>query len=186
MSVSHDGKEIIGPVTFTVRPGDRVLIQGGNGSGKSSLLNFITGDYVPIYHSGEVIKGEGVRILYMNQLQTLPFENGSPLENLQYLSSDIKLHDAINTLIHFGLDKRTISSTKAADLSGGERAKILLAVMSINSPNLIILDEPTNNLDIPTIEMLELALSHYRGGIILVSHDRDFIESVGVTQRVKL
>ena len=185
LSISHDGKKIIGPVTFNVRPSDRILIQGENGSGKSSLLNLIMDNSLS-YCSGEVIKNENVKTIYMNQSQTLPLENSSPLDNLRHLSPELELHDAINTLIRFGLDKRTISSTRAADLSGGERAKVLLAAMSTSSPDLIILDEPTNNLDIPTIEALELALNRYRGGVVVVSHDRDFVENIGITKKIKI
>lgn len=185
LSISHDGKKIIGPVTFNVRPSDRILIQGENGSGKSSLLNLIMDNSLS-YRSGEVIKNENVKTIYMNQSQTLPLENSSPLDNLRHLSPELELHDAINTLIRFGLDKRTISSTRAADLSGGERAKVLLAAMSTSSPDLIILDEPTNNLDIPTIEALELALNRYRGGVVVVSHDRDFVENIGITKKIKI
>ena len=185
LSISHDGEKIIGPVAFNVRPGDRMLIQGENGSGKSSLLNLIMDNSLS-YRSGEVIKNENVKTIYMNQSQTLPLENSSPLDNLRHLSPELELHDAINTLIRFGLDKRTISSTRAADLSGGERAKVLLAAMSTSSPDLIILDEPTNNLDIPTIEALELALNRYRGGVVVVSHDRDFVENIGTTKKIKI
>ena len=185
LSISHDGKKIIGPVTFNVRPSDRILIQGENGSGKSSLLNLIMDNSLS-YRSGEVIKNENVKTIYMNQSQTLPLENSSPLDNLRHLLPELELHDAINTLIRFGLDKRTISSTRAADLSGGERAKVLLAAMSTSSPDLIILDEPTNNLDIPTIEALELALNRYRGGVVVVSHDRDFVENIGITKKIKI
>ena len=185
LSISHDGKKIIGPVTFNVRPSDRILIQGENGSGKSSLLNLIMDNSLS-YRSGEVIKNENVKTIYMNQSQTLPLENSSPLDNLRHLSPELELHDAINTLIRFGLDKRTISSTRAANLSGGERAKILLAAMSTSSPNLVVLDEPTNNLDIPTIEALELALNRYRGGVVVVSHDRDFVENIGITKKIKI
>ena len=185
LSISHDGEKIIGPVAFNVRPGDRMLIQGENGSGKSSLLNLIMDNSLS-YRSGEVIKNENVKTIYMNQSQTLPLENSSPLDNLRHLSPELELHDAINTLIRFGLDKRTISSTRAADLSGGERAKVLLAAMSTSSPDLIILDEPTNNLDIPTIEALELALNRYRGGVVVVSHDRDFVENIGITKKIKI
>ena len=185
LSISHDGKKIIGPVTFNVRPSDRILIQGENGSGKSSLLNLIMDNSLS-YRSGEVIKNENVKTIYMNQSQTLPLENSSPLDNLRHLSPELELHDAINTLIRFGLDKRTISSTRAANLSGGERAKVLLAAMSTSSPDLIILDEPTNNLDIPTIEALELALNRYRGGVVVVSHDRDFVENIGITKKIKI
>ena len=186
LSISHDGEKVIGPVTFNVRPGDKILIQGENGSGKSSLLNFIMGNNTPEYHRGEIKKGENAKIIYVNQSQSLPLKDNSPLDNLRYLSPKLELHDAINILIRFGLDKRTISSTKAIDLSGGERAKVLLAAMSTNSPDLIILDEPTNNLDIPTIEALELALGQYKGGVVIVSHDQDFIENIGITEKIKI
>lgn len=186
LSISHDREKMIGPVTFNVRPGDKILIQGDNGSGKSSLLNFIMGYNTPEYHRGEIKKGENAKIIYMNQSQSLPLKDSSPLDNLRYLSPKLELHDAINILIRFGLDKRTISSTKAIDLSGGERAKVLLAAMSTNSPDLIVLDEPTNNLDILTIEALELALGQYRGGIVIVSHDQDFIENIGITEKIKI
>ena len=144
------------------------------------------GNNTPEYHRGEIKKGENAKIIYMNQSQSLPFKDNSPLDNLRYLSPKLELHDAINILIRFGLDKRTISSTKAIDLSGGERAKVLLSAMSTNSPDLIILDEPTNNLDIPTIESLELALGQYRGGVVIVSHDQDFIENIGITEKIKI
>lgn len=186
LSISHDGEKMIGPVTFNVRPGDKILIQGENGSGKSSLLNFIMGNNTPEYHRGEIKKGENAKIIYMNQSQSLPLKDSSPLDNLRYLSPKLELHDAINILIRFGLDKRTISSTKAIDLSGGERAKVLLAAMSTNSPDLIILDEPTNNLDIPMIEALELALGQYKGGVVIVSHDQDFIKNIGITEKIKI
>ena len=177
---------MIGPVTFNVRPGDKILIQGENGSGKSSLLNFIMGNNTPEYHRGEIKKGENAKIIYMNQSQSLPLKDHSPLDNLRYLSPKLELHDAINILIRFGLDKRTISSTKAIDLSGGERAKVLLAAMSTDSPDLIILDEPTNNLDISSVDWLVQALEAYTGALIVVSHDEDFCRRIRIDRTLAL
>jgi ATPase subunit of ABC transporter with duplicated ATPase domains len=75
---------------------------------------------------------------------------------------------------------------RATDLSGGERAKILLAAVVANKANLLVLDEPTNNLDIPTIEALQKALSTYQGAVVLVSHDREFVEGIGTTHTIEL
>jgi ATP-binding cassette subfamily F protein uup len=75
---------------------------------------------------------------------------------------------------------------RAGDLSGGERAKVLLASVAAKKANLLVLDEPTNNLDIPTIEGLQEALSTFRGAILLVSHDREFIEGIGISQTIEL
>ena len=79
-----------------------------------------------------------------------------------------------------------MQTTPGSELSGGERAKVLLAGMTANDAGLLILDEPTNNLDIATIEALEAALKQYRGGTLLVSHDRDFIKNVGITESISI
>ena len=75
---------------------------------------------------------------------------------------------------------------QSGNLSGGERAKVLLAAVAAKKANLLILDEPTNNLDIPTIEGLQEALRTYKGAIVLVSHDRDFIKGIGINQTIEL
>ena len=74
----------------------------------------------------------------------------------------------------------------ARDLSGGERMKVLLASVAANRANLLIMDEPTNNLDIPTVEAVESALENYSGAILLVSHDREFVEAVNPEQKISL
>ena len=71
-------------------------------------------------------------------------------------------------------------------MSGGERAKVLLAGIAANNAALLVLDEPTNNLDIPTIEALETALKNYEGGVLLVSHDRDFVKNIGTTETISI
>lgn len=71
-------------------------------------------------------------------------------------------------------------------MSGGERAKVLLVGIAANNVGLLILDEPTNNLDIPTIEALEHALKNYNGGVLIVSHDRDFVQNIGITNTISI
>lgn len=183
LTVSHNKGASIGPLSLTIRLGDRVLLQGKNGAGKSSLLNAIAGR---IEYTGHIRQNEAARSIYMDQAQTLPLPNKSPLDNLRHLAPQLEVHDAINLLLHVGINKDIISSGKGESLSGGERAKVLLAAIVAGSPDLLLLDEPTNNLDIPTIEALEQALQNYKGSLLLVSHDRDFVDGLAMTQQIYL
>jgi ATPase subunit of ABC transporter with duplicated ATPase domains len=101
------------------------------------------------------------------------------------LVSGLEKHDLINLLIRFGIKKDSLV-VPARDLSGGERMKVLLASIAANRANLLIMDEPTNNLDIPTVEAVESALENYSGAILLVSHDREFVEAVNPEQKISL
>jgi ATP-binding cassette subfamily F protein uup len=92
----------------------------------------------------------------------------------------------MHLLVKFNFSRDHIDAVQASQLSGGERAKVILASIAAQKANLLILDEPTNNLDIPTIEGLQEALSSYKGAIVLVSHDREFIESIGIARTINL
>ena len=136
--------------------------------------------------SGSAHINKDAGVIYIDQNQTLPLLHGSALDNIRYLAPKLELHDAINLLIRFNIDKNVIQTTPGAELSGGERAKILLAGIAANNAALLVLDEPTNNLDIPTIEALEAALKNYEGGVLLVSHDRDFVKNIGTTETISI
>lgn len=180
LMISYEDGPTIGPISFTIRSGDKLLLKGENGAGKTSLIRAITNDLRP--SSGSAHLNSEAQVIYIDQDQTLPLPNKTALENIQHLAPALELHDAINLLIRFNVSKNTLDSTPGSHLSGGERAKVLLAAIAANDASLLILDEPTNNLDIPTIEALETALKNYNGGVLLVSHDRDFVENIGVTQ----
>lgn len=182
--VSHDGIHTIGSFSCHIRAGDKILLSGMNGSGKTSLMKAIVNREKR--QSGDVWFADEVGVIYIDQDQTLPLPDATAIENLQKLAPSIDLHDAINLLMRFNLRKDTIRTTLGRNLSGGERAKVLLSAMIANDGGLLILDEPTNNLDIPTIEAFERVIRNYRGGVILTSHDRDFIENIGVTEQVEL
>lgn len=184
LEVNYDNTHKIGPVSFSIRSGDRVLIKGENGAGKTSIIKAIMGE--PLSYSGDSHINKDVNLIYIDQNQTLPLPNGSALDNLRLLAPSLELHDAINLLIRFNLKKDVLQTTAGIELSGGERAKILLAGVAANNAGLLILDEPTNNLDIPTIEALEHALKSYDGGILVVSHDRDFVQNIGITDTVNI
>ncbi|MEO8911883.1 MAG: ribosomal protection-like ABC-F family protein [Candidatus Saccharimonas sp.] len=180
---SYDGSRPIGPISFSIRSGDKLLLKGDNGSGKTTILKSIVGSVQP--SSGDVHLNKQTPTIYIDQAQTLPLPGGTALDNLRYLAPALELHEAINLLIRFALKKEVIDSTDSSKLSGGERAKVLLAGIAANNAGLLILDEPTNNLDIPTIEALEAALKDYKGGTLLVSHDRDFIGNIGITREIE-
>ena len=136
--------------------------------------------------SGDVHASKQANVIYVDQNQTLPLPDDSALNNLRHLAPSLELHDAINLLIRFNLKKDIIQVTPGSELSGGERAKVLLVGIAANNVGLLILDEPTNNLDIPTIEALEHALKNYNGGVLIVSHDRDFVQNIGITNTISI
>jgi ATPase subunit of ABC transporter with duplicated ATPase domains len=183
VTIKYDNNDrIFGPLSIRIQSGDRIAISGDNGIGKTTLLRALVGE-LPI-HSGTLKLGKGANVVYMNQQQTVPYAHKSAVENLRAMSPQLKLHDAIRLLVRFNLNKEVINNVPSANLSGGERAKIILAAIAANQANLLIMDEPTNNLDIPTIEGLETALRSYRGSVIVVSHDRDFLDNLGINQTI--
>ena len=184
LEIDYGNGHTIGPVSFSIRTGDKILLKGKNGSGKTSVIRSIMGD-APV-SSGDVHASKQANVIYVDQNQTLPLPDDSALNNLRHLAPSLELHDAINLLIRFNLKKDIIQVTPGSELSGGERVKVLLAGIVANNAGLLILDEPTNNLDIPTIEALEHALKNYNGGVLIVSHDRDFVQNIGITNTISI
>lgn len=173
-----------GPYNLHVRGGDRIAITGANGAGKTTLIKAILGEME--INSGNAELNKSARIAYIDQAQSLPNPDKSPLENLLELAPGTPREEAMHLLRKFNLRREALTDIQAAKLSGGERAKIILASVAAKQANLLIMDEPTNNLDIPTIEGLQEALETYNGAILLVSHDRDFIEGIGINDVIKL
>lgn len=172
----YSGGFKIGPISFEIRYGDRVCIMGLNGSGKSTLLKTITGQ-LPIL-DGKIEIGSGIIIgNMMQEHETLPRDNTS----LQFLMSRARLsqQDSYSKLTKFGFQEKQIKSP-IGTLSPGERARLLLALFSAQSVNMLVLDEPTNHLDIEALEALEETLESYRGTVLLVSHDRYFLEKTSL------
>lgn len=166
----------IGPISFGISYGERVGIIGLNGSGKSTLLKIITGQQVPV--SGEVEIGRGLRIgNMMQEHETLTREHTL----LEFLSekTGFSRQEAYAKLAKFGFDERQVRLPIGA-LSPGGRARLLLALFSAQSVNMLVLDEPTNHLDLEALDALEETLSTYRGTVLLVSHDRYFLEKASL------
>lgn len=172
-----------GPFSLDVHIGERTAITGNNGVGKTSLLKAITNP--DIIESGAVDRANFANIGYMDQHHSLPERGKTALENLKLLTGVTDESDARRLFKKFNIGDETVF-TKGADISPGERSKVLLASIAYNRSNVLLLDEPTNHLDIPSIEGLERALSHYQGAILLVTHDRDFLEALKIKKNIEI
>lgn len=178
---AYGSKQIFDNFEFTMYGGQRVRIVGKNGSGKSTLLKIICGELKP--QSGTV-KTFG-KITYLNQDLSVLDKSKSIVENIMDISGCLK-HDAHAIAANFGFRGDT-SLKKVGVLSGGELLKATLAAVlgSSEQPDLLILDEPTNNLEIKSISILEDALNQYRGAILLVSHDEMFVKNIKTDKAIQ-
>jgi ATPase subunit of ABC transporter with duplicated ATPase domains len=182
LKFGYGAKVIFNNFDFIMYGGQRVRITGKNGSGKSTLLKLICGDLKP--DSGD-IKTFG-KIAYLNQDLSVLDKNKTIVDNIMDISGVLK-HDAHVIAANFGF--RGNSSNKKVDvLSGGELLKATLAAIigGEMQPDLLILDEPTNNLEIKSIAILEDALNQYRGAILLVSHDEIFAKNVKIDKTIEI
>lgn len=177
---SYGDKNIFKNFDFTMYGGQRIRITGKNGSGKTTLLKIINGELKP--QSGTVkIFG---KIAYINQDLSVLDRHKTIVENIMEQSDCLK-HDAHAIAANFGF-RGASSMQKVETLSGGELLKATLAAVlgGQNQPDLLILDEPTNNLEIKSISILENALNQYTGAIILVSHDEMFVRNINTDTEI--
>ncbi len=172
VSTAIGGRTLFRPFDLLVRYGERVGIVGPNGSGKTTLLNVITGFAEPT--SGVVRIGASVVLgHYAQEQETLPLEK-TPLDFVQGLKA-ISKQGAIGVLRRL-LFTYADAFIPIAKLSGGEKSRLQIARLMLTDANFLVLDEPTNNLDIPSIEAVEAALDEFEGTVLVVSHDRYFLD----------
>lgn len=176
-------KEQFGPYNINVTKGERVLVSGPNGSGKTTLLKALFNPELIV--SGNVSLAKNCKVGYMDQNHTLPNMSANPIENIMLLQPDIERSTATNLLVKFNVDRETFAMP-VERMSPGERAKVLMAAITYGEPDLLILDEPTNHLDIPAIEGIEDALKSYPGTMMIVTHDREFVDTVGVDREYRI
>jgi ATP-binding cassette subfamily F protein uup len=163
----------------TILRGDRVGIIGPNGSGKSTLLRLLLGDLPP--QRGTIVRGSGLSIAYFDQQRATLRDDLNALDNVaegrEYIELDGGRKHVLGYLqdFLFAPDRARAPITR---LSGGERNRLLLAKLFAQPANLLVMDEPTNDLDVETLELLEELLAAYSGTLLLVSHDREFIDNV--------
>lgn len=174
----YDGKMLFSDFTFSFQKGQRIGLVGRNGSGKSTLLDILTGRTEP--DNGSVDKGVNTHFGYYDQLGLDLQSSKTVLEYAEDIGKTIRLSEkeemsASAFLERFGFPPR-MQRTPIGMLSGGERRRLYLITRLLSNPNFLILDEPTNDLDIETIENLEDYISSFSGTVVITSHDRTFLD----------
>lgn len=179
VNFSYDDHKIIHDFSTRIMRGDRIGIIGPNGSGKSTLLKTILGELTP--DSGDVIMGTKLQIAYFDQHRRDLDVSKTVRENISPGTDHVLLRGQSRHVISYLRDflfppERVDAPVNI--LSGGERNRLLLAKIFLQPANMLVLDEPTNDLDVDTLELLEELLSDYDGTLLLVSHDRSFLDNV--------
>ena len=174
----YRGKVVLRDVSFEASDGMCIGILGSNGSGKSTLLDILTGRTEP--DNGSVDKGVNTHFGYYDQLGRDLQSSKTVLEYAEDIGKTIRLSEkeemsASAFLERFGFPPR-MQRTPIGMLSGGERRRLYLITRLLSNPNFLILDEPTNDLDIETIENLEDYISSFSGTVVITSHDRTFLD----------
>jgi ATP-binding cassette subfamily F protein 3 len=172
-AVGYGSEPIYTPLDVELRYGERIALMGASGSGKSTLFKLLLGELTPL--EGSLRLGTGVRVGYMPQESPSFSAGATPLSYIRSLT-DIP-HTEARNFLHFFLFQGDQVFTPVSDLSFGERSRLVLSGIVVKEPNLLLLDEPLNHLDIPAREQFEEALSQYPGTIIAATHDRTFVDS---------
>ena len=180
VSLRRGGRNLLDRVTWPLGPGDRIAVVGANGAGKTTLLQVLTGTLRP--DSGRVVEGSTVRSAVLSQ----HLDELDPARRVLEAVEDVATHVALAggrelsasqlcEQLGFGPDRQW---TPVADLSGGERRRLQLTRLLMGGPNVLVLDEPTNDFDVETLTALEDLLDSFAGTLLVVSHDRYFVERV--------
>ena len=179
VSHAYGGHWVVQDFSTTIQRGDKVGIIGPNGSGKTTLLRILMGDLPP--QKGSIEHGTNLEVAYFDQLRAQLDDNKSILENVGQGGDTVTINGRSRNLIGYLEDflfTRDRVHAPISALSGGERNRLMLARMFARPTNLLVMDEPTNDLDIEALEILEDLLLEYPGTLLLVSHDRAFLNNL--------
>ena len=179
VSFAYAGRPVVRDFSTTIFRGDRVGLIGPNGSGKTTLLRLLLGELAP--GSGEVRLGSNLQVAYFDQYRATLREDWNAIENVAEGREFLDINGSRKHVIGYLQDFLFTPERARAPitrLSGGERNRLLLARLFAQPSNLLVMDEPTNDLDVETLELLEELLADYPGTLLLVSHDRDFLDHV--------
>ncbi|MCF4009599.1 ATP-binding cassette ATPase Uup [Rheinheimera sp. UJ63] len=178
LSHAFSGKTVLNDLDLLVMRGDRIALLGPNGVGKSTLIKLLLGDYQQ--DSGEIKRGTNLEVAYFDQHRMALDLNATVQDNVadgkQEITQNGQTRHVLSYLQDF-LFPPLRARTPVRALSGGEKNRLLLAKLFARPSNLLILDEPTNDLDVETLELLEDILQQYQGTVLLVSHDREFVNN---------
>ncbi|SPZ16996.1 Uncharacterized ABC transporter ATP-binding protein Rv2477c/MT2552 [Plesiomonas shigelloides] len=177
-----DGKVLLKNFTTTIMRGDKIALVGPNGCGKTTLIKLLLGELQPT--TGTVRCGTKLDVAYFDQYRAELDPEKTVMDNVAEGKQEVMVAGKPRHILGYLQDflfhpRRAMTPVKA--LSGGERNRLLLAKLLLKPNNLLILDEPTNDLDIETLELLEELLAEYQGTLLLVSHDRQFVDNTVTT-----
>lgn len=177
-SYEVEGKTLLKDFSATIQRGDKIALVGPNGCGKTTFIKLLLGELQPI--SGTIRCGTKLDVAYFDQYRAELDLEKTVMDNVADGKQDIEVNGVKRHVLGYLQDflfppKRAMTPVKA--LSGGERNRLLLAKLLLKPNNLLILDEPTNDLDVETLELLEELLADYQGTLLIVSHDRQFIDN---------
>lgn len=178
ISYGIDGKKLVSDFSAQVLRGDKIALVGPNGCGKTTLLKLMLGDLQP--DSGRVHCGTKLEVAYFDQHRAALDPDKTVMDNLAEGKQEVMVNGKPRHVLGYLQEflfhpKRAMTPVRA--LSGGERNRLLLARLFLKPSNLLILDEPTNDLDVETLELLEELVDGYQGTVLLVSHDRQFVDN---------
>lgn len=179
VTFAYGDRQIVRQFSTTIMRGDKVGLMGPNGAGKTTLLRLILGQLLPQH--GRVRLGTNLQIAYFDQLREQLIDDRTVQDNVSDGSESIGIGGQSQHVIGYLQDflfSPERARTPVRFLSGGERNRVLLAKLFAKTANLIVLDEPTNDLDTETVELLEERLVEYQGTVLLISHDREFLNNV--------
>jgi ABC transport system ATP-binding/permease protein len=179
LSFAHGEQCLVRDLSTTILRGDRIGLIGPNGSGKTTLLKLLLGELQP--QQGEVRSGTQLQVAYFDQYRATLREDWNAMENVAEGRDFVEVGGRRKHVLGYLQDFLFTPDRARAPitrLSGGERNRLLLAKLFAQPSNLLVMDEPTNDLDVETLELLEELLGEYPGTLLLVSHDRDFLDNV--------
>lgn len=173
------------PLDFEIRSGDRIVIKGENGTGKTTLLKLIFGNLKP--KQGHIIRSD-FQYLYIDQDYSIIDNELTVFEQLQKFNSSHLSEDELRILLHRYLFTYNTWNKPCKKLSGGEKMRLVFCCMQVDNkaPDMFILDEPTNNLDIQSLDIVTDTIKDYKGTLLVISHDAYFVKEIGITKEIEL
>ncbi len=174
------------PARSRIRSGERIHLTGDNGGGKTTLVRLLTGEFAPTV--GTIHRAENFSYLYLDQQYSEVCRDTTVLELAREHNLENLADHEVKTRLNRALFPAATWDKNCLTLSDGERMRLYLCCLMLSNhiPDMLILDEPTNNLDLSSLAILTDTISNYRGTLIVISHDSNFVEQVGITTEIRV